>query len=76
MARRLMRCVHLAALLPAATTAFTAGSSGAAFASSIRDVQDSMIAAAKLADPSARWTFDEHSKGRAVIVEEGHPAGA
>lgn len=30
-----------------------------------------MIAQAKAADPDIKWTIDKHSKGRAVIVEDG-----
>ena len=51
--------------------AFTTGSSGAAFARGIRELQDHMIQRAEAADPSAKWTIDEHSRGRACIIEEG-----
>jgi len=59
------------AFLVAAATSFSAGSSGACFASGIRDLQDAMIRNAKAADPAAKWTVDEHSRGRACIVEDG-----
>ena len=48
------------------SAAFAPGSSGAAFASGIRDLQDQMIRSAKAADPSATWTTDEHGRGRAA----------
>ncbi|KAL1529446.1 hypothetical protein AB1Y20_000393 [Prymnesium parvum] len=41
------------------------------FASAVNDLQKKMIATAKLADPTASWTEDEHSRGRAVILEDG-----
>ena len=57
-------------LLPTAT-GFVTGSSGARFASGIRELQDLMIGQAKAADPKAKWTVDEHGKGRACIIEDG-----
>ena len=67
------RSLRLLACLLAAPCAyaFTAGSGGAAFASGIRDLQDLMIKKAKAADPAAQWTVDEHSRGRACIIEDG-----
>ena len=41
------------------------------FASTVSTLQNEMIAKAKLADPSAKWTVDEHGRGRAVVVEDG-----
>lgn len=46
-------------------------SSFEAFADSVRHLQMDMISKAKLADPTAKWTVDEHSRGRAVIIEDG-----
>jgi len=56
--------------LPLSTT-MPASASFTRFASTVSKLQDSMIARAKLADPSASWTVDAHSRGRAVIIEEG-----
>jgi coproporphyrinogen III oxidase len=59
-------------LLPVfAAAGFTVGSSAAAFAGGIRELQDLMIAKAKAADPTAAWHIDEHSRGRACIIEDG-----
>jgi coproporphyrinogen III oxidase len=41
------------------------------FATTVQQLQSSMIAKAKLADPRAVWTVDEHSRGCAVIIEDG-----
>lgn len=67
---RALVVLPLLVLLPGAT-AFLAGSSGAAFASGIRKLQDLMVGQAKAADPVATWTVDEHSRGRACIIEDG-----
>ena len=64
-------------LAPAAhAAAVAAASSGASaafgkFATTAAKLQDSMIAQAKAADPEIQWTVDEHSRGRAVIIEDG-----
>jgi len=54
-----------------AVVAAPRASNFAAFAAGIRGLQEAMIAQATEADPAARWTVDEHSRGRAVIVEDG-----
>jgi len=41
------------------------------FAADVSRLQESMISAAKAADPAAVWTVDCHSRGKAVILEEG-----
>lgn len=41
------------------------------FASTVSGLQQSMIAQAKAADPAASWTIDEHSRGTAVVIEDG-----
>jgi len=62
----------LVVTLPAsASSVVSAPSNFVRFASTIATLQDSMIAQAKAADPEATWTVDVHSKGRAVIVEDG-----
>ena len=55
----------------AATMAAPAQAGFAAFARGIRDLQDTMKRRAEAADPSARWTVDEHPRGRACIIEDG-----
>lgn len=61
----------LAAVLAASQTARAPPASFERFASAVRSLQTEMIAKAKLADPTARWTVDDHQRGRAVIVEDG-----
>ena len=41
------------------------------FAAAVSRLQESMISDAKAADPAAVWTVDCHSRGKAVILEEG-----
>ena len=43
----------------------------ATFASRIQQLQESMITQAKTADPTATWTVDAHSRGKACILEDG-----
>jgi coproporphyrinogen III oxidase len=58
----------LAALLPICTAV---SASFSRFASTVSGLQQSMIAQAKAADPAASWTVDEHSRGKAVVIEDG-----
>ena len=60
----------LSLLQPCAAVAVAGGRFGT-FAATVRGLQDSMIAQAKAADPSAKWTVDSHSRGKACIVEDG-----
>ena len=64
-------CCALVVLMCTRAGAVATATSFARFASVVSRLQDSMIAQAKLADPSASWTVDEHARGRAVIVEDG-----
>lgn len=43
----------------------------ARFAATLTELQNGMIAQAKLADPNAAWSVDEHARGRACVVEDG-----
>ena len=60
-----------AALAPASAVVASSPTGFSAFAGGIRDIQNAMIAQAKAADPAASWSVDEHSRGRACIVEDG-----
>ena len=61
----LVLLVHSAAGLTHPTSRFST------FASQIQHLQDSMIAQAKAADPTAQWTVDAHARGKACILEDG-----
>lgn len=61
----------LAALLPNCTAVSAVSASFSRFASTVSGLQQSMIAQAKAADPTATWTVDEHPRGTAVVIEEG-----
>jgi len=62
---------HLQAAALSAIAAAPAASNFAAFAAGVQSLQEAMISQASAADPGAKWTVDEHSRGRAVIVEDG-----
>ena len=55
----------------AAGLAHSASAGFAPFASRIQQLQESMVKQAKSADPTATWTVDEHSRGKACIIEDG-----
>ena len=42
-----------------------------AFADGVYALQESMIAQARAVDPGASWTYEEHERGRACVVEDG-----
>ena len=58
-------------LAAAASLAHSASAGFAPFASRIQQLQESMVKQAKSADPTATWTVDEHSRGKACIIEDG-----
>ena len=60
-----------AAAVVASSGGLAAPSGFAAFSGGIRELQDLMITRAKVADPTATWTIDEHGRGRACIIEDG-----
>ena len=41
------------------------------FAGTVNSMQSDLISKAKLVDPTAKWTIDEHERGRAAIIEDG-----
>ena len=68
-----MKSLFLLASTASAMVAPTAAVNGGfqQFAGGIRELQDLMISQAKAADLAAKWTVDEHSRGRACIIEDG-----
>ena len=58
-------------LAAAASLAHSASAGFTPFASRIQQLQESMVKQAKSADPTATWTVDEHSRGKACIIEDG-----